>query len=54
VDGQEPFQKWREEIVLREARPAALADLDYRALHRGTADAAPYCLVKYSKRDANP
>ncbi len=40
------FQKWREEILLREARPTVFADLGYGVLETAMVETAAYCLVK--------
>ncbi len=40
------FQKWREEILLREARPTVFADLGYGVLDTAMVETAAYCLVK--------
>jgi hypothetical protein len=40
------FQKWREEIILREAKPTVFADLGYGVLDTAMVETAAYCLVK--------
>jgi hypothetical protein len=40
------FQKWREEIVLREARPTVVADLGYGVLDTAMVETAAYVLEK--------
>jgi 23S rRNA G2445 N2-methylase RlmL len=40
------FQKWREEIVLKEARPVVFADLGYGVLDSAMVEVAAYCLEK--------
>jgi hypothetical protein len=40
------FQKWREEILLSEARPVALADLGYGVLDTAMVETAAYVLEK--------
>ena len=40
------FQKWREEILLREAQPTVFADLGYGVLDTAMVETAAYCLVK--------
>ena len=40
------FQKWREEILLKEARPAVFADLGYGVLDTAMVETVAYCLVK--------
>ncbi len=40
------FQKWREEILLKEARPSVFADLGYGVLDTAMVETAAYCLVK--------
>lgn len=40
------FQKWREEILLKEARPTVFADLGYGVLDTAMVETAAYCLVK--------
>jgi hypothetical protein len=40
------FQKWREEILLRESRPTVFADLGYGVLDTAMVETAAYCLVK--------
>lgn len=42
------FQKWREEILLREAPPAVFADLGYGVLDGAMVEVAAYCLEKGS------
>ena len=38
------FQKWREEIVLNEARFTVMVDLGYRVLDTAMVETAAYCL----------
>ena len=38
------FQKWREEVLLKEARPVILADLGYGVLDGAMVEVAAYCL----------
>jgi hypothetical protein len=38
------FQKWREEILLREAKPTVFADLGYGVLDTAMVETAAYCL----------
>ncbi|MCI0424168.1 MAG: BREX-1 system adenine-specific DNA-methyltransferase PglX, partial [Acidobacteria bacterium] len=40
------FQKWREEILLQEARPTVFADLGYGVLDTAMVETAAYCLTK--------
>lgn len=40
------FQKWREEILLREASPVVFADLGYGVMDAAMVEAAAYCLQK--------
>ena len=40
------FQKWREEILLKEARPTVFADLGYGVLDTAMVETAAYCLAK--------
>lgn len=40
------FQKWREEILLREAPPVVFADLGYGVMDAAMVEAAAYCLEK--------
>ena len=40
------FQKWREEILLKEAQPTVFADLGYGVLDTAMVETAAYCLVK--------
>ena len=40
------FQKWREEILLREAPPVVFADLGYGVLDSAMVEVAAYCLEK--------
>ena len=42
------FQKWREEVLLTEARPTVFADLGYGVLDSAMVETAAYCLVKCS------
>jgi hypothetical protein len=43
------FQKWREEILLKEARPIVFADLGYGVLDTAMVETAAYCLVKWQE-----
>jgi len=45
------FQKWRQEIVLGEARPTVFADLGYGVLDTAMVETAAYCLVKCHEAD---
>jgi hypothetical protein len=38
------FTKWREEILLKEARPTVFADLGYGVMDSAMVEAAAYCL----------
>src|SRR5207247_4111136 len=40
------FQKWREDILLREATPTVFADLGYGVLDTAMVETAAYCLRK--------
>ena len=40
------FQKWREEILLKEAPPVVFADLGYGVLDSAMVEVAAYCLEK--------
>lgn len=40
------FQKWREEILLKESRPTVFADLGAGVLDAAMVETAAYCLVK--------
>jgi hypothetical protein len=40
------FQKWREQILLDEARTILFADLGYGVLDTAMVETAAYCLVK--------
>jgi hypothetical protein len=40
------FQKWREEILLAEARPTVVADLGYGVLDTAMVETAAYCLER--------
>ncbi|MBI4519047.1 MAG: hypothetical protein HY699_24925 [Deltaproteobacteria bacterium] len=40
------FQKWREEILLKEARPTVVADLGQGVLDTAMVETAAYCLAK--------
>lgn len=40
------FQRWREEILLREAPPVVFADLGYGVMDAAMVEAAAYCLEK--------
>ncbi|MCA1685139.1 MAG: BREX-1 system adenine-specific DNA-methyltransferase PglX [Planctomycetia bacterium] len=42
------FKRWREEILLNEARPTVFADLGYGVLDSAMVETAAYCLVKCS------
>ena len=43
------FQKWREEILLREAPPIVFADLGYGVMDSALVEAAAYCLEKAAR-----
>lgn len=43
------FQGWREEILLKEARPVVFADLGYGVMDSALVEAAAYCLEKASE-----
>jgi len=43
---QSTFQKWREEILLKEAPPVVFADLGYGVMDAAMVEAAAYCLEK--------
>jgi len=43
------FQKWREEVVLKEAPPIVFADLGYGVLDSAMVEVAAYCLQKGSE-----
>jgi len=38
------FQKWREEVILKEAPPTVFADLGYGVLDSAMVEVAAYCL----------
>ena len=40
------FQKWREEILLKEAPPVVFADLGYGVLDGAMVEVAAYCLER--------
>jgi Eco57I restriction-modification methylase len=40
------FQKWREEILLKQAPPVVFADLGYGVMDAAMVEAAAYCLMK--------
>jgi hypothetical protein len=40
------FQKWREEVLLKQARPTVMADLGYGVLDTAMVETAAYCLEK--------
>jgi hypothetical protein len=40
------FQKWREEVLLKEAPPVVFADLGYGVMDAAMVEAAAYCLQK--------
>lgn len=42
------FQKWREDILLKEATPTVFADLGYGVLDSAMVETAAYCLAKAS------
>jgi len=44
------FQKWREEILLKEAPPVVFADLGYGVMDAAMVEAAAYCLEKAARR----
>ena len=41
------FQKWREEVLLKRAPPAVVADLGYGVLDSAMVETAAYCLEAY-------
>jgi hypothetical protein len=43
------FQKWREEILLKEAPPVVFADLGYGVMDAAMVEAAAYCLHKQAQ-----
>ena len=43
------FQKWREEILLKEAPPVVFADLGYDVLDSAMVEVAAYCLRKEAR-----
>ncbi len=43
------FQKWREEILLQEARLTVFADLGYKVVDTATVETAAYCLEAVGK-----
>jgi len=45
---QSSFQKWREEILLKEAPPVVFADLGNGVMDAAMVEAAAYCLRKSS------
>jgi hypothetical protein len=46
------FQKWREEILLQEARPTVFADLGYGVLDTAMVETAAYCLEAAGRKSA--
>jgi hypothetical protein len=46
------FQKWREEILLKEAPPTVFADLGYGVLDAAAVEVAAYCLERSTKTAA--
>jgi hypothetical protein len=42
-------QRWREDVILGEARPTVVADLGYGVMDEAMVDAATYCLVKHEE-----
>jgi len=40
------FRRWREEVVLTEARPTVVADLGYGVLDTAMVEVAAYCLER--------
>lgn len=42
------FQRWREDILLKEAEPTVVADLGYGVLDTAMVEVAAYCLAKQS------
>ena len=47
------FQKWREEILLKEAPPVVVADLGLGVMDAALVEAAAYCLEKGRETDGN-
>ena len=45
------FQKWREEVLLREAPPTVFADLGYGVLDAAMVETAAYCLERNGRGD---
>ena len=46
------FQKWREEILLQEAKPTVFADLGYGVLDTAMVETAAYCLEAVGRKSA--
>jgi len=44
------FQKWREEILLKEAKPTVFADLGYGVLDTAMVETSAYCLEKTTEQ----
>jgi hypothetical protein len=40
------FQKWREDVILKEAPPVVFADLGYGVMDAAMVEAAAYCLIR--------
>jgi hypothetical protein len=47
------FQKWREDILLQEARPTVFADLGHGVLDTAMVETAAYCLEAVGREDAS-
>jgi hypothetical protein len=47
------FQKWREEVLLREARPTVFADLGYGVLDTAMVETAAYCLEVVDREETS-
>jgi Eco57I restriction-modification methylase len=46
------FQKWREEVLLQEAKPTVFADLGYGVLDTAMVETAAYCLEAVGRNSA--
>ena len=46
------FRRWREEILLKEARPTVFADLGYGVLDTAMVETAAYCLEAVGRERA--
>jgi hypothetical protein len=47
------FQKWREDVLLREARPIVFVDLGYGVLDTAMVETAAYCVEAVGREETS-